>query len=74
MLPVAAVPVLRAAARVYADATVPDEVWPSGADRLPAADDPEVLITTDRPVRLRDAEHVIAAADRPARRCSTRWR
>jgi XTP/dITP diphosphohydrolase len=64
VLPVAAVPALRAAARVYADETVPDAVCSAlGADRL-SLDDPDVVITTD-PVRAAGAQHVIAAAEPP---------
>ncbi len=62
VLPVAAVPALRAAARVYADATVPDDVCAAlGATRPDAtapADGPEVLITTD-PAMAGDAVEVI---------------
>jgi XTP/dITP diphosphohydrolase len=56
VLPVAAVPALRAAARVYADATVPDDVCAALGATRPGAigsgatvpgDEPEVLFTTE---------------------------
>ncbi len=66
VLPVAAVPALRAASQVYADSTVPDDVCAAlGATRLDvAADEVEVLITTDPTRSAADAE-VISAADPP---------
>jgi XTP/dITP diphosphohydrolase len=67
VLPVAAVPALRAAQAVYADHTVPDEVCsalgatrPDGAEKAGAT----VLLTTD-PTASGDAAEVIAAADPP---------
>jgi XTP/dITP diphosphohydrolase len=68
VLPVAAVPVLRAAAVVYADDTVPDEVCAAlDARRLdgdPLREEPAVLVTTD-PARAGDGAEVIAVTDPP---------
>ena len=64
VLPVEALPVLRAASAVYADHTVPDEVRAAlGAEPLGAAD-PEVLVTTE-PVEPGEGVEVIAAVEPP---------
>jgi len=67
VLPVASVPALRAAAAVYADETVPDEVCVAlDARRLDgdALREPAVLVTTD-PARVRAGAEVIAVVDPP---------
>jgi XTP/dITP diphosphohydrolase len=67
VLPAAAVPVLRAADEVLADATVPDDVVKAvGAQRAEPAGDDWVLLTTDSAhPALRDADEVVAAPRPP---------
>jgi XTP/dITP diphosphohydrolase len=64
VLPVAAVPVLRAARTVYADQTVSDEVCAALGATRPSDAEPDVWITTD-PTSAGDGAEVVAAADPP---------
>jgi XTP/dITP diphosphohydrolase len=64
VLPVAAVPVLRAARTVYADQTVSDEVCAALGATRPGDAEPDVWITTD-PTSAGAGAEVIAAADPP---------
>jgi XTP/dITP diphosphohydrolase len=67
VLPAGAVPVLRAADEVLADATVPDDIVKAvSAQRAEPAGDDWVLLTTDSAhPALRDADEVVAAPRPP---------
>ena len=75
VVPAAAVPALRAAERVHADATVPDEVVAlTGAVRADGWRDDgasEVLLTTDPVPATGDGGAVAGGPARRARRCWT---